>query len=136
MKNKRNIIIVICFVIFLILLLLLFVSINYKPNKNNKKSVEKNSPPSADVYDGDEIFNAKYDILLQFEKKYPEGYKFDVGGDNTITYTIDDLKKMGIDISGLNTKTIHCDLESGALTVDYIPANDYYLRKFNIDCTK
>ena len=133
MKGFKKILL---WIIIIILLVAICFGCYYLISKSNNKGTNKKPNGNNPVVDKTEdSWFTKLNIRLieLFNEKYPLDYQFDIEDEGQLTFTLKDLKNLGVDVSEFNTDIIHCDEDTSRIVVT--KSGDEFLRMSALDCT-
>lgn len=127
-------------ILFWIIIIVLLIGLCFggyylysKSNNSNKKTPDKNKNEVVEEVEDSWFTKLNIRLIELFNEKYPLDYVFDVDDDGNKTFTLKDLKELGVDVSEFNTDVIHCDEDNSKLIIT--KKGDEFLRMTALDCT-
>lgn len=127
-------------ILFWIIIIVLLIGLCFggyylysKSNNSNKKTPAKNKNEVVEEVEDSWFTKLNIRLIELFNEKYPLDYVFDVDDDGNKTFTLKDLKELGVDVSEFNTDVIHCDEDNSKLIIT--KKGEEFLRMTALDCT-
>jgi len=133
MKKSKKILL---WIFIIILLVGIGFGCYYYLSKSDKNSNKKNKNTDKTVVEKNEdscFTKLNIRLVELFNEKFPFDYEFDVDESGSTTFTLKDLRNIGVDVSEFNTDTIHCDEDTSKIIIT--KSGDDYLRMTALDCT-
>jgi len=127
-------------ILFWIIIIVLLIGLCFggyylysKSNNSNKKTPSKSKNEVVEEVEDSWFTKLNIRLIELFNEKYPLDYVFDVDDDGNKTFTLKDLKELGVDVSEFNTDVIHCDEDNSKLIIT--KKGEEFLRMTALDCT-
>ena len=126
------------FILLLIIILLVagvgcyfyFFRGNDTKSKSNKK---KSDTPVVDEISENWFTKLNVRVIALFNEKFPLDHQFDINDGEELTFTLKDLRDLGVDVSEFNTDTIHCDEDDSKVIIRR--SGEDFFRMSALDCT-
>jgi len=134
MKKSKKILILILIIILLVAgvgCYFYFFRGNNTKSKNN--SSKKDNTPVVDEVSENWFTKLNVRVITLFNEKFPLDHQFDINDGEELTFTLKDLRDLGVDVSEFNTDTIHCDEDSSKVVIR--KSGEDFLRMSALDCT-